>query len=816
MAEKERKKRRSGLTIRSFVVAVVALLFMGIWIEYEEMYNTYGGPLAENAPPNSVVGVICALLIVSTFLYMIRRSLRLVAAELVVIYAALILAAPLMTQGMWHRLYGLVIAIPHHQDFKSYDSLPSMLWPHGRNLVANNRFQDGLTGWRHEGGGRVTWQEIDRDAKGVWKSPVLSNNGDAQARATLAYTFPRRDEKGTDLIVPGEAYLFCLLVKADGFAEGSSCQATVQADDGFTVPILVSPENTKPTFALPSGFRRIGVNPFIIPTELKERLVLRITLTGPGTLALQDVQFFSMEAIESTFAGRKMVTAGNLDKLGDYERDSTVVKPDRMFSLAGLRYLLTGFIPMRQWALPMAAWSALVAALFLGFMGLNQLMRKQWVEHERFTFPLNILPKALFAEATDEQGRTRLPIFRNRIMWLGFAVVLPLVLLKGIHFYFPNIPGPTSALIDFSSYVENPLLKAYLTNVGIGLTINVGLSFCLLAIVLLIETDVLFSLWATFLVFRLWNLFGLLFRFDRFPGYPWEHQQSMGAYIAYALLAVFVGRHHLGKAIRLAFRRPAAGTAEAAESTSYRAAFFMIAASLILLTGWSIWTGMGALAGLLFFGYMLLCGFVASRIRAECGAPIGYITPYFGMQFVAAMGGMAIFKSTGMLVATICSGFMCTVCFMLIAPAQVEMMELGRHFNVRSRDVRAGLTLGLAGGLVIGGFVVLCWLYGIGSANLRTTWHYDQNWYFSGFRGDATVADRAFATGTIGQNPESQPLNFIKNPHAKGLGIGGAHSTSAGISTADAARSTENRSVRGVGCRVSALPGALDGVIRKL
>ncbi|MBM4143610.1 MAG: hypothetical protein FJ225_08490 [Lentisphaerae bacterium] len=756
------------------MVCLFSLLLMGIWIEYEELYNTYGGPLAENAPPNSAVGVICALLGISALLYLIRRSLRLVAAELVVIYSALLLAAPLMTQGMWHRLFGLIAAIPHHQDFVSYDSLPPLLWPHGRNLVENGRFRDGLAGFEHEGGGSVTWRDIDRRDKGVWKSPVLNNDGDPQARATLVLTIPRRDAQGKELLVPGEPYLFSLLVKAEEFAQGSSCLVTAQADDGFAAPIVISPESTKPTFGMPEGFRRIGINPLTIPKELKERLVLRITLTGTGTLALQDVQLFSMEAVESAFTGRQMVTAGKLESLGAHERNSTVVKPDRMFSLAGLKYLATGFIPMAQWGRPLLAWGALVAALFVGLLGLNVLMRKQWVEHERFTFPLNILPKALFAETTDAEGRTALPIFRNRIMWLGFAIMLPVALLKGIHAYYPAVPGPTSANIDFAAYVTSPLAKAYLQDVGIGVSINVGLSFSLLAIVLLIETDVLFSLWFTFLLFRLWNLFGLMFHFKRFHGYPWEHQQTMGAFIAYALVAVFMARRHLGKVMRTVFGRRDAGLEQRDEVVSYRTAFMMVALSLILLTSWSIWTGMGARAGLLFFGYILLCGFVASRIRAECGAPIGYLTPYFGMQFVAAMGGMAVFKSTGMLVATICSGFMCTVCFLLIAPAQVEMMELGRHFNVRPRDVGAGLTLGLLGGVLIGGFVVLCWLYGFGAGNLKTTWPYDQNWYFSEFRGEVNSADRAFQAGTLGRTPETQALNVLKNPNAKGLGIGAA------------------------------------------
>jgi hypothetical protein len=95
-----KKQQQSGLTIRSFIVCVVAMLAMGMWIEYEELYNTYGGPLAENSPANSAVGVICAVMVIGGALFKLRKSLRLVTAELVVIYSALILSAPLMTQGL--------------------------------------------------------------------------------------------------------------------------------------------------------------------------------------------------------------------------------------------------------------------------------------------------------------------------------------------------------------------------------------------------------------------------------------------------------------------------------------------------------------------------------------------------------------------------------------------------------------------------------------------------------------------------------------------------------------------------------------------
>ncbi len=773
MAVPEKTQQQRGLTIRSFIVCLVAMFMMGIWIEYEELYNTYGGPLGENSPANSAVGIICAVLIISGALYKLRKSLRLATAELVVIYAALILAAPLMTQGLWHRFFGLVTGIPHYQDFKSYESLPPMLWPHGENLAANGRFERGIDGFVHVGGGTFDWSQVEWKNK-LWKSPALSNGNNPDARATLALPLARRDKSGREILVPGESFLVTALVKADGFVGDSSYFIKMQADDGPIRPLLVNAESTRATFALPGGLHRIGVDPVIIPADLKDKLTLYFGIGGQGTLTIQDIQFFNIESVEGLYSGRKFVREENLAALGPSERDFTAVRPANMLSVAGTKYLVQGYIPLRQWFWPALTWTTLIGGLFIGFLGLNVLMRKQWAENERLTFPLTILPRQLFAEHDCnpfDLAQGKLAILRNKPMWLGFAFALPLVIWKGLKFYFPSLPGTTGEEVAFVNYVSNPLLKACLANVGIGIGTGLGLSMSVMAISLLIETDILFTLWATFVVFQLWNLFGKAFNFTATPGYPWEHQQTIGGFIAYAFLALFVGRQHLTKALRAAFGGEHMPE-QSQEVASYRTAILMVAASFTTIALWAIWTKMGMLAGLLYFGYVLICGFALSKIRAEMGAPWGYIVPYFGMFFVNAIGGFAVFKSTGMLVATMASGFMCTACFLFIAPAQVEMMELGRHFNVKPRHVGAGLALGLLGGLFIGGFVMLCWGYGFGANNLKTTWPYDQNQYYDGFRGGELNADRALESGVNGKTPESQPLNFVSNPDAKGVGIG--------------------------------------------
>jgi len=746
---------------------VFALFLMGMWIEFEECYSFMsGGPLAENSPPNSLGVVLLVLVVIGAVLYLARRSLGLRTAEFVVIYAALLVAAPMMTQGMWHRFFGLLAALPHEQDFKTYESLPEMLWPHGKNLCVNGRFVQGLDTLTLEGMPAPEWGTIDWQGKD-WKSLRLTNRAGSTERATLVFRLPRTAKDRGATLVPGESYLFSCLVKASGLQKDSYYFLKMQSDRQTPRMLQVYTGDTTPTFANRGGGQRIGVCPVVIPTDMRDSFALRIGLNGPGTLLIQDVQFFNVEAIQGAYTGVKIVRQRDLNKLAYNERDFTLVKPDQMFSVAGLLYLLQGFIPLQQWLKPAIAWTLLIGALFMGFMGFNVLMRRQWVENERFMFPLNLFPRVLFGEDSVDTGDMLHKLLHNRALWLGVAVMLPLVLLKGLKFYYPAVPAPVWGGIwgsfGLDDLVTNPLLKQTFQNA------TIALPFTLLAIALVMETDILFSIWSSFLLFQLVYLFGKMCNFYRFEGYPWEFQQEVGAFIAFALLSLLVARRHLGRVFQHIIGKIRMD--ESQEVVSYRTAVLMILGSLVILAVWGVWTKMGAWASLLFFGWILICGFAASKIRAEVGMPWGYWTPYYGIMFLSAVGGFVVFGATGMLVATIASGFMCVVNFLFIAPAQVEMMELGRHFKVRPRDIGHGLMLGLLGGLFIGGFVLLCWAYGMGGDNLTYTWPYQQNWYFDSFRSMALNADRALATGTL-TAAHNAPLDFVHNIDAKGMGIG--------------------------------------------
>jgi hypothetical protein len=752
-----------GLTLRSFLIAVFALLLMGMWIEYEELYCLYGGPLAENAPPNSAIGVLLIVIGISALLYLFRKSLRITSAELVVVLASLLVAAPLMTQGMWHRVFGLLAAIPHNEDFKSYESLPSILWPHGPNMV-NGTFDGKLGDFTIAGGDEkaiLSWsKESWRGRKAPWACPTLKNTAPT-GQCTLSVAIP----KDKAHLVSSENLLISALVKAQGFQAGSNYTMSLQADENAPTTLVVGTADTTKSASLPQAFMRIGKCPVSVPRDLQDKLTLIFTLTGPGTLTVQDVQVFNSQAVEGLYTGRRLIRASHVSRLSTNDWDFTVIRPDNLFSLAGLNYLIHGFIPFKQWWQPILAWTTLLLALFAGFFGFNVIMRKQWADNERFTFPMNLLPRNLLAEETDAQGRPYLAIFRNRALWIGFGITLAYALYKGLRFYIPSLPeSPIPDLWSSTGrldvLVTHPLLKVYLQNVSLTLSLS------LLAIALLVETDILFSIFITFLLFQFMYMFGKAFNWNHYAGYPWDWSQSVGSFIMYAFLALIAARKHLGKVVMHLFTKRKMD--DSGEVVSYRTAAWLIFLSLLVMMSWGIWTHMRWDAALIFFGYMLVMGLTASKIRAEAGMPFGYWMPYYGMILVSALGGFATFGTTGMLVATIASGFMCVSCFFFIAPVQVEMMELGRHFNVRPRDVGSGLFLGLLGGILIGGFVLLCWAYGFGGDNLATGWPYGQNWYFSGYRQGEMAADRAL--GAL-HDPATAAFS-IKNVDFKGVSIG--------------------------------------------
>ena len=85
---------------------------------------------------------------------------------------------------------------------------------------------------------------------------------------------------------------------------------------------------------------------------------------------------------------------------------------------------------LRLWWKPVLSWSGFIVVLVCTAFCINVIMRKQWIEIERLSYPIIELP---------QQMATR-GFFRNRLMWAGAILAGGMDIINALHFLYPS-PG---------------------------------------------------------------------------------------------------------------------------------------------------------------------------------------------------------------------------------------------------------------------------------------------------------------------------------------------------------------------------------------
>ena len=144
------------------------------------------------------------------------------------------------------------------------------------------------------------------------------------------------------------------------------------------------------------------------------------------------------------------------------------------------------------WIIPLLIWMLYALSLYGAMICLNITLRHQWIQNERMTFPLVQLPAEIIGLSQDSN---RLPtFFKNRWMWIAFAIAGTLHLLNGLHFYFPQFPLiPTRFSLD-------PLLAEKPFSAIRPLPLDIH--FSVIGITYLLAEQVSFSIWFFYLFYK--------------------------------------------------------------------------------------------------------------------------------------------------------------------------------------------------------------------------------------------------------------------------------------------------------------------------
>ena len=256
------------------------------------------------------------------------------------------------------------------------------------------------------------------------------------------------------------------------------------------------------------------------------------------------------------------------------------------------------------WARPMLWWASFVFVLVFCLFLLNTLLRKQWTENEKLSYPVIQIPLEL---AT----RTR-QLFSAKLLWYGFAIAAAIDLVNGLNKLYPAVPAIPVVHIDNlrNFFTERPW--SAVGNMWISLyPFAIGVCFFL-------PVDLAFSCWFFFLFWQAQRVISSAMGVA-IPGFPFINDQSAGGYVALCFIALWVSRKYL-KEISLHVIGKAR-VDESKEALPYRVVAVLLLACLGYLAFFLHKLGMSWWVVVFFLVVYLAISIAIARLRAELGPP---------------------------------------------------------------------------------------------------------------------------------------------------------------------------------------------------
>jgi len=276
-------------------------------------------------------------------------------------------------------------------------------------------------------------------------------------------------------------------------------------------------------------------------------------------------------------------------------------------------------IPWGLWARPLGMWLVLVGAVFFTFLCLATIIRRQWSDNEKLSFPLVQLPLEMLRE---QPGRS---FFSNPLTWIGFAIPTVIFGINGLHNFDPSLPA-VAVDININSYLRAApwsnasFFHAYVSPGAVGF-------FYLLPL------ELLLSFWFFFIAAKMQDVLvaALAFPAIRSPhgsGNGYVDYQTAGAYFMLVVYLGLAALPHLKGVLRRAFGR--GGATGRDEMIPYRGAVWGMLVALGVAVLWLRASGMAVgFAAFLLLVYVFVQAVVMARGCAEGGLPMseGSFTP---------------------------------------------------------------------------------------------------------------------------------------------------------------------------------------------
>lgn len=263
---------------------------------------------------------------------------------------------------------------------------------------------------------------------------------------------------------------------------------------------------------------------------------------------------------------------------------------------------------IKAWLFPVLWWSAFVFALLFAMLCINVVVRKQWVEKEKLSYPIIQVP----LEMTSEKSG----LLSSRLMWLAFSIAFFINIINGLHYLYPMVPNIGGSLgeADIGRLFTSKPWNAIGWMPTMVLPSIIGIAF-------FIPSDLAFSCWVFYIFWKVQLVIASVIGLQNLPQFPFVYEQSFGALIGLCIIALWITRDH----IMMVFRKILSNKSrldDTDEPVRYRSAILGMMGGMSFIMLFCLRAGMSVWAVLLFFGVYYIISIAITRMRAELGSPI--------------------------------------------------------------------------------------------------------------------------------------------------------------------------------------------------
>ncbi|MGC4032727.1 MAG: hypothetical protein QM754_13550 [Tepidisphaeraceae bacterium] len=267
-----------------------------------------------------------------------------------------------------------------------------------------------------------------------------------------------------------------------------------------------------------------------------------------------------------------------------------------------------GTVPWAAWLRPFLTWGVFVALLWGLIISLSLIVRRQWVENERLSFPLATMYESLIE--SPPPGKLLNTLFSSPGFWIAAGLVFLLRSINALHAYNADLPFIQTGYDARELFVDAPWKYTVVTFK------TADVLFSMIGIAFFMQTKTSFSLWFCFIGWQVLEMILGTAQISFTEGM--QHDQTFGAVTVFAGVVIYLGRRHWALVLRHMVGRQKPGDADGAY-LPYRLTGWAGVFCFAGMIAWLMLAGMTLLAAVALVTIIVMIFMVVARLLADTG-----------------------------------------------------------------------------------------------------------------------------------------------------------------------------------------------------